>query len=115
MRCTASARVEWTGIARLATLAAVLLLTSPAVAQLTADYRVTELTQACYHRTRVPASVDRAKRGVGEFKFGCAPAEEGREVRLIKRKGDESLVHYCITDRCDRRWILSSKLTRIDR
>jgi len=93
----------------------VLLLTSPAAAQLTADYRVTELTQACYHRTRVPASVGRAKRGVGEFKFGCAPAEEGREVRLIKRKGDESLVHYCITDRCDRRWILSSKLTRIDR
>lgn len=96
-------------------LGAALLLTGPAVAQQTADYRVSELTQACYHRTRVPASVERAKRRVGEFKFGCAPAEQGHEVRLIKRKGNESLVHYCITDRCDRRWILSSKLAKIDR
>ena len=94
-------------------LALVLALIYPAYAQQQADYRVTETTQACYHRTRVQASVERAKRGVGEFKFGCAPAYKGHEVRLLKQKGDESLVDYCIIDGCSHKWLLSIMLEKI--
>ena len=65
------------------------LLPCTALAQ-PADYRITEFTQACERWDMVHGSVENAtaKRGVGAFGIGCKPVAEGREVRLIQRKGD---------------------------
>ena len=79
------------------------------------DYRLVENTQACDRRNSVPASVERAKHGAGLFKFGCVPAVKDREVRLIRQKGDESLVELCTPAGCNHRWVLSSMLAKIDR
>jgi len=79
------------------------------------DYRLAESTQACDRRNSVPASVERAKHGVGLFKLGCAPVVKGHKVRLTKQKGDESLVELFTPAGCNHRWVLSNMLTKIDR
>ena len=84
-------------------------------AQQQPDYRLAENTQACDRRNSVPASVERAKHGAGLFKFGCAPVVKDHEVRLIRQKGDESLVELCTPGDCNHRWVLSSMLAKIDR
>ena len=87
------------------------LLPCTAVAQ-PADYRITEFTQACERWDMVHGSVENAtaKRGVGAFGIGCTPVAEGREIRLIQRKGDAAQVDFCTVDGCLRRWVLTSVL-----
>jgi hypothetical protein len=87
------------------------LLPCPALAQ-PADYRITEFTQACERWDMVHASVEnaKAKPGVGAFGIGCTPLAEGREVRLIQRRGDVAQVGFCTVDGCLRRWVLTSVL-----
>ena len=87
------------------------LLPCTALAQ-PADYRITEFTQACERWDMVQATVEnaKAKRGAGAFNIGCAPLPEGREVRLIQRKGDVAQVEFCTVDGCLRRWVLTSVL-----
>ena len=76
-----------------------------------ADYRITELTQACDRSEMVHASVENMRRAGGRaFSVGCAPVPSDREVRLIQRKGDVSQVDFCMSDGCLRRWVLTSAL-----
>jgi hypothetical protein len=77
-----------------------------------ADYRISELTQACVRWDMVHASIEsaKAKRSVGALSIGCAPLAEGHEVRLIQRKGDVAQVDFCTVDDCLRRWVLMSVL-----
>ena len=75
-----------------------------------ADYRITEFTQACERWDMVHASVENAKGKRSAFSIGCTPVPEGREVRLIQRKGDVAQVDFCAVDGCRRRWVLTSVL-----
>ena len=90
-------------------LIAVVALPYTARAQM-ADYRITELTQACDRSDMVHASVENMRRGVRAFSAGCAPVPSDREVRLVQRKGDVSQIDFCMSDGCLRRWVLTSAL-----
>jgi len=104
---------------RLTMILVVFALIYPAYAQQSGiqqqpGYRLAENTQACDRRNSVPMSVERAKHGTGMFKFGCAPYLKDHEVRLIRQKGEESLIELCTLAGCNHRWVLSTMLAKID-
>jgi hypothetical protein len=105
---------------RLTMIAVVFGLVYPAYAQQSStqqhpSYRLTENTQACDRRNSVPLSVERAKHGIGMFKFGCAPVAKDHEVLPIRQKGEETLVELCTPAGCNHQWVMSTMLAKIDK